>query len=241
MSSTPTSPIGGTSGNPATSSNVLSMNLGGVSVNYDLGPNVSAVTSQADQFVSSSFNADAALLNGAIIGGQNFLGNVANPIIAMAQNQQAFNTTQLPQMFTALNNQNYQLGMSAVNAEASVAAADAAASNATAQSAGGGGCFITTAVCETLNLPDDCAALQTLRKYRDRYMRTSLDRAALVREYYATAPAIAARIKAKPNAREIGLRLYETFIIPALLAIKRGHYARALEIYRELINEARHV
>ena len=236
--STP-SPIGGTSGNPATSSNVLSMNVGGVNVNYDLGPNVSAVASQANSFVTSSFNADAALLNGAIVGGQTFLGNISNPIIALAQSQQAFNTTQLPQMFTSLNNQNFQLGSAAIAAESQVAQADAAASNATAQSAsGGGGCYITTAVCGTLGLADDCEALSILRKFRDRYMHATAERRALVREYYATAPAIAARLEAKPDATIIARRLYVEYLHPAIIEIRRGYYARALEIYRALVKAA---
>lgn len=241
MSANAQSVIGGTSGNPATSGNVLSLNLNGVNLNYDLGPNVSTVANQAQSFVTSSFNADAALLNSAIIGGQNFLGNIANPVIAMAQDQQQFNTTQLPQMFTALANQNYTLGQSAVAAESQVAIADAAASNATAQSAsGGGGCYITTAVCETLNLPDDCEPLRILRRYRDRYMKADPARRALVAEYYRTAPAIAAKIKTRKDSREFAERLYCEFIHPAIVSIRRGYYGRALTIYRALIEAARY-
>ena len=235
------SSIGGTSGNPAATSNMLSLNLGGVNLSYDLGPNVSALSSQADQFVSQSFGADTALLNGAIIGGQTFLGNVSNPIIALAQNQQKFNTTQLPAMFSTLNNQNFQIGSAAIAAETQVANAQIAQANATAQSAGGGGCYITTAVCGTLGLADDCEALRILRKFRDRYMHASEERRALVREYYSTAPAIAARIAASPNAQAIASNLYADFIHPAIVNIRRGYYARALTIYRAMIEAARHV
>lgn len=53
-----------------------------------------------------------------------------------------------------------------------------------------GGCFLTTAACEYMHLPDDCEELQVLRKFRDEYVPEDL-----VREYYKIAPKIAKRVK----------------------------------------------
>jgi len=58
-----------------------------------------------------------------------------------------------------------------------------------------GGCFITTAACAHRGLPDDCAELQTLRRFRDEELITTPDGQALVSSYYEIAPAIAAKLK----------------------------------------------
>ena len=55
-------------------------------------------------------------------------------------------------------------------------------------------CFITTAVCQSRGLPDDCAELTAFRAFRDRYLRTCPDGAALIDEYYNIAPGIVACI-----------------------------------------------
>lgn len=237
--------IGGTSGNPATSGNMLSINLNGVNSNFDLGPSVNTVANQAYAFVKNSFNNDAALVGGTIIGAQNFLAGFANPVINMAQTQQQFNTAVLPNMFTTLQAQNQSLGQQAITAEQQVAQASIAASNASAQAAsnsGGGlfgGCYITSAVCETLGLPDDCYTLQTLRKFRDSYMLATNVRRTYVQEYYATAPKAVSVIKEKENAKEIFAQLYSDYILPALLAIEQGNLDRAFKIYRQLVYHVR--
>ena len=55
-------------------------------------------------------------------------------------------------------------------------------------------CFITTAVCQSRGLPDDCAELTAFRAFRDGYLRTCPDGAALIDEYYNIAPGIVACI-----------------------------------------------
>ncbi len=51
-------------------------------------------------------------------------------------------------------------------------------------------CFITTAVCEELGKPDDCAELTAFRAFRDGYLMSCPDGPALVEEYYDIAPGI---------------------------------------------------
>ena len=57
-----------------------------------------------------------------------------------------------------------------------------------------GGCFITTACIEAKNLPDYCAELNILRKFRDEFIRTLPYGEQLIREYYEIAPLIVAAI-----------------------------------------------
>lgn len=55
-------------------------------------------------------------------------------------------------------------------------------------------CFITTAVCLDSGKPDDCPELTAFRAFRDGYLLQCEDGPALIREYYAIAPQIVARI-----------------------------------------------
>lgn len=226
--------IGGTSG----SGNNLSLNLGGLDLNYDLGPSVSTVFQQGLSFLNSRFNTDQAFAGGAIMGANDLVHGVVAPLLQGATDQLAVNATEVPQLFNTMEENNYNIGLAAINTEADVAQASIASSNASAQAAsnaGGGGCYVTTAVCETLGLPDDCHTLKVLRNFRDTYLLASNVGRAFVEEYYATAPQLCAKIRARVDAKEYLGRLYERFILPALLNIEHGQLARAFKVYREMI------
>jgi len=97
----------------------------------------------------------------------------------------------------------------------------------------GGGCFITTAICEARQLPDDCEELQILREFRDTYMLASCKGRNLVREYYAIAPQIAARL-----SYEQCESLRVKYLIPALTFISVGDFQNAEQIYTLMVREA---
>lgn len=236
----PVSPIGGTSGGTpgqGGGANVLSMNLGGLNVNFDMGPSTGDMATQAYNFLGNSFNADSALLGHTIIGSQNFVAGFAAPVLQMAQQQQDFNTQVLPSMFGTLSAQNYSLGSQAISAEASVAQASVASSAASAQAAssGGGGCFITTAVCESRGEPDDCPTLTKLRAFRDGFMQENKHRQDLVRLYYDVAPKIVDRINARGDRHAFIEYLYARFIVPACASIDHGNLLDAFNLYTQMI------
>jgi hypothetical protein len=58
----------------------------------------------------------------------------------------------------------------------------------------GGGCFITTAVCEMFDKPDDCYELTMFRNFRDEYLKKQSDGEMLIVECYQIAPIIVSRI-----------------------------------------------
>jgi hypothetical protein len=234
--------IGGTTG---TGQNALSLNLGGVDLNYDLGPSVSTVFQQGLSFLGSRFNADQAFTGQTIFGANNFISSLTTPLLQGATDQLKENATVIPELYGQMENNNYNLGLAAIQTEGDVAQASIASSNESAQTAanagggGGGFCYVTTAVCETLGLPDDCHTLRTLRQFRDTYLlRTNVGRA-FVEEYYATAPALVSKLRARSDAKEYTANLYTRFILPALLAIEHGAKSRAFKIYREMIYAVR--
>ena len=98
------------------------------------------------------------------------------------------------------------------------------------------GCFVTTAAVETIGLADDCWELQTLRHFRDTALPAMPGGATLIRDYYALAPGMIARINRRPDARRIWLNTYWTGVIPSAVCAAVGWnrgamvwYARALK------------
>jgi hypothetical protein len=104
---------------------------------------------------------------------------------------------------------------------------------------GSGGCFITTACVEYMNLADDCYELETLRKFRDEYMLKHENGINLAQTYYETAPKIVEILKTKQNAKEIFTDLYYDYIIPSVKAIEDNNNVLALSIYMNGYNKAK--
>ena len=65
------------------------------------------------------------------------------------------------------------------------------------------GCYVTTACVEHAGLRDDCRELQTMRKFRDGFVLSQPEGAALVGDYYRTAPLIVERIRRGRNAEAV--------------------------------------
>lgn len=222
----------GANGGPA---NLLALNVGGISVNYDLGPSTATVASQAYSFLGKSFDNDTSLLNGAIAGANKMVTGITSPVIALATDQQNFNTTQLPTMFAQVENQNFQIAQSAQQVQAQTAESSIAASNAEAANApkGGGGCYITTAVCESLGLPDDNYLLRRLRQFRDGWMARF--RPGEVLAYYDSAPRIVEVILAMDDSKAFLRRVLSRYLWPALKALDEGREYHAYLIYKGMV------
>lgn len=98
---------------------------------------------------------------------------------------------------------------------------------------GGGGCFITTAICEARGLPDDCEELEILREFRDTYMMATCKGRNLVRRYYEIAPPIAARL-----SYEQCEELRTKYLKPAITFIMVGDFKHAEQMYFSLVAAA---
>ncbi|GHU54664.1 hypothetical protein FACS1894132_09650 [Clostridia bacterium] len=59
------------------------------------------------------------------------------------------------------------------------------------------GCYITTAVCTSLEKPDDCYELTLLRNFRDTFLKNQPDGETLIKPYYEDAPRIVDKINKK--------------------------------------------
>lgn len=92
--------------------------------------------------------------------------------------------------------------------------------NQTTQSSSGGGCFITTAICDLLGKPDDCDELQALRRFRDRHVKPQ--HGGLVAQYYALAPRILKRLKQDGGMEDALMGAYHRFMKPIHRMLSRG-------------------
>lgn len=99
-----------------------------------------------------------------------------------------------------------------------------------------GGCFITTAVCQTLNKPDDCVELTAMRDLRDNFMQETKEMREEIKEYYLIAPQICAEIeKAEDSVDEIYMGIWEKYLKQTVEAVQRKNYQIAHDIYKQMV------
>lgn len=97
-------------------------------------------------------------------------------------------------------------------------------------------CYITTAVCESLNLPSDCNEIVVLEDYRDNYLASTEEGKAIIKEYYNIAPTIVKRINRKNNSKEIYNNLYKDYISVCLDNIENNQLELCKEHYINMVN-----
>lgn len=102
---------------------------------------------------------------------------------------------------------------------------------------GGGGCYITTAVCNTLGKPDDCEELTAIRSFRDNWLLYQKLGHEIVEKYYNNAPKIVLSIDSKIGSIEIYKEIWTKYLSIFFLRIKEGQNRAALKIYQKMVEE----
>lgn len=97
------------------------------------------------------------------------------------------------------------------------------------------GCFLTTACVEMKGLPDNCYELNTLRHFRDTYMKSTTTGVEDIKEYYSIAPQIITAIDKKKNSKKIYNDMYEELITHCIELINEGKNQEAYMFYREYV------
>ncbi len=100
-----------------------------------------------------------------------------------------------------------------------------------------GFCFITTAVCDTLQKEDDCYELMAFRHFRDNYMLEKPERRKLVEEYYRVAPVIVTSINMDPQAEQTYRSIWDQHLQPCLKAIEEEDYGMCEAQYTRMVEE----
>lgn len=97
---------------------------------------------------------------------------------------------------------------------------------------GGGGCFLTTVVCEHLGKSDDCEELNTLRAFRDSWLKDNHPED--IKEYYENAPRLVSKLKALDYSDKILEEMWKYYIVPSINFINRGDNQSAYDTYKNL-------
>lgn len=98
-------------------------------------------------------------------------------------------------------------------------------------------CYITTAVCQSLNKSDDCYELSALRKYRDEYLLSSESGREIVKEYYNIAPTIVKRIDRQPHSRDIYRKIWEDYLNPCICLIEENKKEECKNRYVDMVRK----
>lgn len=98
-------------------------------------------------------------------------------------------------------------------------------------------CYITTAVCESLDLPVDCKELTLLKDYRDNILAYEDGGEEIIHEYYDIAPTIVKRINKESDRNVIYNTLYNDYISKCINDIEEKHYEACKEHYMQMIND----
>lgn len=96
-----------------------------------------------------------------------------------------------------------------------------------------GGCYLTSACVSAKGLPDDCMELETLRSFRDNWLKEQSCGECLIKRYYEIAPQIVAAIDAKEDCKEIYEDLYKNMVEPCVAFIQNKEYEKALKLYQD--------
>ena len=94
------------------------------------------------------------------------------------------------------------------------------------------GCYITTACLRAKGLPDDCRELNTLRRFRDGYLRSKVGGEAEIEAYYRLAPEIVEAVDCRPDAQMIWNSVYSEMIAPCLSLIEADKQEEAFRLYK---------
>jgi hypothetical protein len=100
-----------------------------------------------------------------------------------------------------------------------------------------GFCFITSAVCETMNKGDDCNELTAFRNFRDTFMQQTKERQASVEEYYNIAPAIVASIDLLTDCKEKYKMLWKEYLQPCFNDLKEGNLEQCEKDYTRMVKD----
>lgn len=102
------------------------------------------------------------------------------------------------------------------------------------KSSSNGGCYLTTAMCNILGYEDHCYALDTLRDFRDNYMKKTPECLPLLEDYDLIGPKISQKLEEDKNKIRTANIMLTEFITPAIICIKREDYDNAIEIYEDM-------
>lgn len=98
-------------------------------------------------------------------------------------------------------------------------------------------CFITTAVCEFEQKPDDCEELTAFRAFRDLWLAQTAEGRAMIEAYYEIAPPIVQAVDyCDDRAARYG-EIRRDYLEPCYTALKEGQTERCRDLYLRMVDD----
>ncbi len=101
----------------------------------------------------------------------------------------------------------------------------------------GSGCYMTTALCDIMNMPDDNHYLQTLRRFRKDYLQRNVRGIKILLEYDVIGPKISQMLEKEQSKFSMAYTLFSNYIVPIVESIGMEQYEKAIQIYTEMTNK----
>lgn len=98
-------------------------------------------------------------------------------------------------------------------------------------------CFITTAVCEFEEKPDDCEELNAFRMFRDHWLAGTDSGRAMIERYYELAPAIVQAIEYCDDRAERYREIRRNYLTPCYSALQSRQPERCRDLYLCMVND----
>lgn len=96
-------------------------------------------------------------------------------------------------------------------------------------------CFITTAACEYLDMPDDCYELNQFRQFRDGWLLQQTDGRSLVDEYYMIAPIIVKKLNRSAIKDVVYKEIWEKYLSVCLMLIENKRFDECKTVYKSMV------
>ena len=96
------------------------------------------------------------------------------------------------------------------------------------------GCYLTTCMCEVLGKEDDCEELETLRAFRDGYMKNDDRYETLLEDYDRIGPVVSEKIMNDENKVQIAAIMKGWYVDRALVLISQGEFEEAVATYMRM-------
>lgn len=101
---------------------------------------------------------------------------------------------------------------------------------------GNPGCYLTTMLCNILEMPDDNIYLKTMRNFRNNILQNDKKYKKLLVEYDIVGPRIAHSLKNDPLKYQTAFNAFLNYIVPITDLIKSKENDNAVKLYTEMTN-----
>lgn len=99
----------------------------------------------------------------------------------------------------------------------------------------GGGCYLTTLVCNILGYADNGVILNTFRDFRDKIMNSDPQYKDLLLQYDTLGPKLVKCIEAASSKQSLAEEMKSMYIMPVYESLQKNNYKKAVDKYKEMV------